>query len=63
MTTVLGETPDGRRVIVTKGAPEDVMRRCSDVPPAASGVLAGAYGSGARVIAVATTTVIISKYF
>lgn len=56
MTTVLGETPDGRRVIVTKGAPEDVMRRCSDVPPAASGVLAGAYGSGARVIAVATTT-------
>ncbi|WP_308468539.1 magnesium-translocating P-type ATPase [Rathayibacter soli] len=53
MTTALVEAPTQERQLVTKGSPEDVLRRCSVVPPAAQGVLDEQYASGARVIAVA----------
>ncbi|HEY5223497.1 MAG TPA: magnesium-translocating P-type ATPase [Microbacteriaceae bacterium] len=53
MTTALVETPAHERQIVTKGSPEDVLRCCSVVPPAAQGILDSQYSSGARVVAVA----------
>jgi Mg2+-importing ATPase len=53
MTSVIVDFPDKTRSMITKGSPEDVMRVCSSVPPAAQKVLDGLYASGARVIAVA----------
>lgn len=53
MTTALIDAPDGARLMVTKGSPEDVMRACSDIPTTAQGVLASQYATGARVVAVA----------
>ena len=38
MVTVTATAPDGRTVLVTKGAPEVVLARCSHVPPAAATV-------------------------
>ncbi len=46
--------PDGRsRLLVTKGAPEDVMGICSTVPTEAEDILKKEYASGSRVVAVA----------
>jgi P-type Mg2+ transporter len=45
--------PDGRRLLVTKGAPEAVLSRCRRVPPTAAPQLDRLFGEGARVIAVA----------
>lgn len=53
-TTVLVATPDGQRLVVTKGAPEDVMRACTDIPPEAERMLAERYAARSRVVAVAT---------
>lgn len=53
MTTVLVDTPEKTRLLVVKGAPEDVLRACPDVSPAAMKSLSEQYASGARVIAVA----------
>ncbi len=53
-TTVLLDTPDGRRIVVTKGAAEDVLRACSSIPAAAEQMLADRYAAGSRVVAVAT---------
>ncbi|MGN6273425.1 MAG: magnesium-translocating P-type ATPase [Protaetiibacter sp.] len=52
MASALVEDGD-RRTLVSKGSPEDVMRACSHVPPAATALLAGHYARGARVVAVA----------
>ncbi|MBN9191606.1 magnesium-translocating P-type ATPase [Microbacterium sp.] len=52
-TTVLVEAHDGSRRVVMKGAAEDVMARCADIPAAASDALAAQYAAGSRVIAVA----------
>ena len=40
--------------MVTKGAPEAVLRRCRDVPPQARAALDAEFAAGNRVVAVAT---------
>ena len=44
----------GRRVLVVKGAPEQVLQKCEGVPDAAQGTLAALFASGRRVVAVAS---------
>ena len=53
MTSVLVER-DGERILVTKGAPESVLARCSTVPADAQRYLEAALGQGVRVVAVAS---------
>lgn len=45
---------DGQRVLVVKGAPEQVLAQCRNPPPVAQETLAGLFGAGRRVVAVAT---------
>ena len=45
---------EGGRLLVTKGAPEAVLARCTDVPDGARRVLDGEFRAGNRVVAVAT---------
>jgi P-type Mg2+ transporter len=45
---------DGALLLITKGAPETVLARCTDVSEAARKVLDGEFGAGKRVVAVAT---------
>ncbi|SDC24847.1 Mg2+-importing ATPase [Sanguibacter gelidistatuariae] len=52
-TTVLVDVPHDGRMIVTKGAPEDVLAICVDIPAEAQGVLDQEYAEGGRVVAVA----------
>ncbi len=44
----------GRRVLVVKGAPEQVLQKCAAVPDAAQRTLAALFASGRRVVAVAS---------
>jgi len=44
----------GRRVLVVKGAPEQVLQKCEAVPDAAQRTLAALFTSGRRVVAVAS---------
>ena len=44
----------GGRVLVVKGAPEQVLQKCEGVPDAAQATLAGLFSSGRRVVAVAS---------
>jgi Mg2+-importing ATPase len=44
----------GRRVLVVKGAPEQVLQKCEGVPDAAQSTLAALFTSGRRVVAVAS---------
>ncbi|WP_019971528.1 magnesium-translocating P-type ATPase [Mycobacterium sp. 141] len=44
---------NGKRVLVVKGAPEQVLARCSMTDPAAQETLAGLFAAGRRVVAVA----------
>ena len=53
LASVLVDGPDGRE-IVTKGAPEALLARCSSAPPAAGATLEGLFAAGARVVAVGT---------
>jgi P-type Mg2+ transporter len=52
--SVLVEEPDGRRLVITKGAPEFVLDRCDGEAAAARSTLERLFDSGARVVAVAT---------
>ncbi|RUP06518.1 MAG: magnesium-translocating P-type ATPase [Mycobacterium sp.] len=45
---------DGGRLLIVKGAPEQVLTRCGTTPEAAAATLAGLFGAGRRVVAVAT---------
>ena len=45
---------DGNRVLVVKGAPEQVMAQCGTTASAAEDTLAGLFAAGRRVVAVAT---------
>ena len=45
---------DGERRIIVKGAPEEVLARCTVVAPQADAVLERLFGQGSRVVAVAT---------
>ncbi|TFB48970.1 magnesium-translocating P-type ATPase [Cryobacterium tagatosivorans] len=54
MTSVLVREASGSARLVTKGAPEDVLRRCVGTPASALALLDEQFDAGARVIAVAT---------
>jgi Mg2+-importing ATPase len=53
LVSVVVATADGATVLVTKGAPEAVMARCTNAPETGAAVLAGLFDEGARVVAVA----------
>ncbi len=53
MVSVLVSGPDGRQLLVTKGAPEAVMARCPALPAGARETLDRLFADGARVVAVA----------
>lgn len=55
--SVLVEGPDGRRLVVTKGAPEAVVDRCRAVAAEAHDILEARFAAGDRVIAVAVRAV------
>jgi P-type Mg2+ transporter len=52
--SVLVEDGDGQRMIITKGAPEGLLQRCTAIPDAARTRLKAEFAAGNRVIAVAT---------
>lgn len=54
LSTVLVAPATGSPRLITKGAPEAVLARCVDPPPAAAATLAQLFADGARTIAVAT---------
>ncbi len=54
LVTVSTTGPDGRPLLVTKGAPETVLARCTAAPAESQGTLDQLFAQGARVVAVAT---------
>jgi P-type Mg2+ transporter len=54
LVSVLTHDDQGERMIITKGAPEGLVARCSSLPPAAQKTLDAEFAAGNRVIAVAT---------
>jgi Mg2+-importing ATPase len=54
MTSVLVESGDRGRLLVTKGAPESVLERCATVADDARAFLDAEFAAGSRVVAVAT---------
>ncbi|MDX6353670.1 MAG: P-type Mg2+ transporter, partial [Streptomyces sp.] len=53
MVSVVVRDPAGHTVLVTKGAPETVLDRCTGVPPEARQALDAEFAAGNRVVAVA----------
>ena len=56
MASALLRGPDGLRLLVAKGAPEDLLRHCDAVPDGARELLDAEFAAGARVVAVAVRT-------
>jgi Mg2+-importing ATPase len=56
LASVLVELPQGR-ALIAKGAPEGVLARCTNVPPAAQAALDKLFAAGTRVVAVASRPV------
>ena len=56
LASVLVDSPQGRLLVVTKGAPEGVLARCTETPAQAHATLDKLFASGARVVAVASRT-------
>jgi len=54
LVSVLVKDPSGKPLLITKGAPEVVLDRCTNVPDGAQTALEGLFSEGARVVAVAT---------
>ena len=54
LASVLVDGPDGELLVVTKGAPEVVLDRCTSVPEGARSTLEALFSEGARVVAVAS---------
>ena len=54
MVSTTVRAADGTVTQVTKGAPETVLERCTDVPPALRDALDAEFAAGNRVVAVAT---------
>ncbi|HEX9097769.1 MAG TPA: magnesium-translocating P-type ATPase [Candidatus Dormibacteraeota bacterium] len=54
LMSVLVEGPDGKRRIISKGAPEAILARCLEVPASAALQLDRLFEAGARVVAVAS---------
>lgn len=57
MVSVVVRDPAGATALVTKGAPETVLERCTDVPEQARAALEAEFVAGNRVVAVATRPV------
>ena len=57
LVSATARTPAGGFALVTKGAPEAVLRRCVDVPEEATSTVERLFAEGARVVAVATREV------
>jgi len=57
MTTALVRIDGAATMLVTKGAPEDVLKLCISVPRPAQQLLDAQFDAGGRVVAVATRTV------
>ncbi|MFN8035468.1 MAG: magnesium-translocating P-type ATPase [Acidimicrobiia bacterium] len=53
VSVLVDDGPNGRRLI-TKGAPESVIDRCTSVDPGAPAVLEREFAQGSRVVAIAT---------
>src|SRR5207237_1156758 len=54
LVSVLLDDPAKTRLLVTKGAPETLLERCTDVPVSAHEALDAEFAAGNRVVAVAT---------
>ena len=54
LASVLVKDPGGHRIVITKGAPEVVLDRCTHVPDGTRPALEALFSEGARVVAVAT---------
>jgi Mg2+-importing ATPase len=54
LVSVLTDTPDGERLVITKGAPEAVLARCREVPAGTAATMDAEFTAGHRVVAVAT---------
>jgi Mg2+-importing ATPase len=57
LVSALVSDTSGSWIVVTKGAPEEVLARCTDVPAAARLALTAEFAAGNRVVAVATRRV------
>ncbi len=57
LSSVVVRTPKGKTLLVTKGAPEALVKRCIDLPVDADATLQQLFGEGSRVVAVGTRTV------
>ncbi len=56
LASVLADTQHQGRLLISKGAPEAVLARCTTVPAQAQATLDELFASGARVVAVASRT-------
>jgi Mg2+-importing ATPase len=54
LCSVLVKDPAGSPIVITKGAPEVVLDRCSNVPSSARPALEALFSGGTRVVALAT---------
>jgi Mg2+-importing ATPase len=54
LVSVLVEDGHGTRLIITKGAPEGLLERCTTIPAAVAAMLDAEFAAGNRVVAVAT---------
>ncbi|MGW5524111.1 magnesium-translocating P-type ATPase [Gordonia sp. NPDC003950] len=54
MASAISIDPQGRHILVVKGAPERILQRCSVVVPEAQRTLDGLFAQGSRVVALAT---------
>jgi Mg2+-importing ATPase len=57
LVSATARTPTGGFVLVVKGAPEAVLRRCVDVPEVTAPTVERLFAEGARVVAIATRDV------
>lgn len=54
MVSVVARRADGTTHLISKGAPESILERCSNVPDQVHAQLAAEFSQGSRVVAVAT---------
>ena len=54
LASVMVKEPGGQPFVVTKGAPEVVLDRCTHIPDGARPALQALFSKGVRVVAVAT---------
>jgi Mg2+-importing ATPase len=52
LMSALVETADGKRLLITKGAPESLLSACRSVPEAAQATVTRLFATGARLVAI-----------